>query len=175
MDQQTDKSAILDKWLEKAQEEAIKKEAQATREKEEQAAREKEEQAAYEKAMQEERERSAKWIADNMDEIRAFARSTEKRDEAKLKRTRIIAIVLAVLLVASLVGNLLQHSAQRELQDEYDHTAAAYDIMERRALTYYAFFKAAKDKMSDTRFQEAKEEAEEQLTIDTVWAVGPKW
>ena len=73
------------------------------------------------------------------------------------------------------MGNILQRSAQRDLQDEYDHTAAAYDIMERRALTYYAFYKAAKDKMSDTRFKEAKEEAEEQLTIDTVWSVGPKW
>lgn len=178
MDQQNkapDPASVLDKWLEKAREEALEKEAQANHEKEEQATREKEGQAAYEKAMQAERERSAKWIADNMDEIKAFARSTEKRDAAALKRTRIVAVVLAVLLVASLAGNLFQRSAQRELQDEYDHTAAAYDIMERRALTYYAFYKAAKDKMSDTRFKEAKEEAEEHLTIDTVWSVSPKW
>ena len=116
MDQQTDKSTALDKWLAAAQQQAEKK---------------------------------------------------------KVKRTRIVAVVLAVLLVASLAGNLFQRSAQRELQDEYDHTAAAYDIMERRALTYYAFYKAAKDKMSDTRFKEAKEEAEEHLTIDTVWSVSP--
>lgn len=178
MDQQNrapDLTSILDKWLEKAQEEALKKESQEGAEKEEQARREKEEQAAYEKAMQEECERAAKWIVDNMDEIKAFARGTEKRDAAALKRTRIVAAVLAILLAASLVGNILQRSAQRDLQDEYDHTTAAYDIMERRALTYYAFYKAAKDKMSDTRFKEAKEEAEERLTIDTVWSVGSKW
>lgn len=178
MDQQNkapDPASVLDKWLEKAREGALEKEAQANHEKEEQAMREKEEQAAYEKAMPEERERAAKWIADNMDEIKAFARSTEKRGAATLNRTRIVAVVLAVLLAASLAGNLFQRSAQRELQDEYDHTAAAYDIMERRALTYYAFYKAAKDKMSDTRFKEAKEEAEEHLTIDTVWSVSPKW
>lgn len=134
-----------------------------------------EERAEYEKVMQEVREHSAKWTADNMDEIKAFAQSTEKRDAAALKRTRIVAAVLAILLAASLVGNILQRSAQRDLQDEYEHTAAAYDIMERRALTYYAFYKAAKDKMSDTRFKEAKEEAEEHLTIDTVWSVSPKW
>lgn len=173
MDQQNkapDPASILEKYLAAAREQA-----QANHEKEEQAAREKEERAAYEKAMQEERERAAKWIVDNMDEIKAFARSTEKRDAAALKRTRIVAAVLAILLAASLVGNILQRSAQRDLQDEYDHTTAAYDIMERRALTYYAFYKAAKDKMSDTRFKEAKEEAEERLTIDTVWSVGSKW
>lgn len=104
-----------------------------------------------------------------------LAAAQQQAEKKKVKRTRIVAVVLAVLLVASLAGNLFQRSAQRELQDEYDHTAAAYDIMERRALTYYAFYKAAKDKMSDTRFKEAKEEAEEHLTIDTVWSVSPKW
>lgn len=94
MDRQTDRSSDWDKWSDEARGKL-----------------DKEEQAAYEKAMQEERERSAKWIADNMDEIKAFAQSTEKRDEVKQKRMRIIAIVLAavlaVLLIAALVGNLL--------------------------------------------------------------------
>lgn len=87
MDQQTDKNSGWDKWMDEARGKL-----------------DKEEQAAYEKAMQEERERSAKWIADNMDEIRAFARSTEKRDEAKQKRTRIIVIVLAAVLAILLIA-----------------------------------------------------------------------
>lgn len=113
-----------------------------------------------------------KWLAAAQQQVQQQAQQAEKK---KVNRTRIVAVVLAVLLVASLAGNLFQRSAQRDLQDEYDHTAAAYDIMERRALTYYAFYKAAKDKMSDTRFKEAKEEAEEHLAIDTVWSVSPKW
>lgn len=99
----------------------------------------------------------------------------QEKERKKSKHIQAAAIVLAVLLVVSLIGNVFQFSAQRKLRDEYDHTAAAYDVMERRALTYYAFYKAAKDKMSDSRFKEAKEEAEEQLTIDTVWAFNPKW
>ena len=125
MDQQTDKSAALDKWLAAAQQQAQQQAQQA--------------------------------------------------EKKKVKHTRIVAVVLAVLLVASLAGNLFQRSAQRELQDEYDHTAAAYDIMERRALTYYAFYKAAKNEMTSREFKEAKEAAEDQLTIDTVWSVSPKW
>lgn len=87
MDQQTDKNSGWGKWMDEARGKL-----------------DKEEQAAYEKAMQEERERSAKWIADNMDEIKAFAQGTEKRDEAKLKRTRIIAIVLAAVLAILLIA-----------------------------------------------------------------------
>lgn len=98
-------TSALEKYLAAAREQ----QAWANREKEKPAAREKEEQAAYEKAMQEERERAAKWIEDNKDEIKAFAKSTEERDKAKQKRTRIVvvlAVVLAVLLLAALGGLL---------------------------------------------------------------------
>lgn len=99
-------ASTLEKYLADAREQ----QAWANREKEKPAAREKEEQAAYEKAMQEERERAAKWIEDNKDEIKAFAKSTEERDKAKQKRTRIVvvlAVVLAVLLLVAFAGNLL--------------------------------------------------------------------
>jgi len=112
-----------------------------------------------------------KWLAVAQQQAQQ-AQQTEKK---KVKRTRIVSIVLVALLVASLAGNLFQLSAQRDLQDEYDHTAAAYDIMERRALTYYAFYKAAKEEMTSREFKEAKKAAEDQLTIDTVWSVSPKW
>lgn len=93
-------ASTLEKYLAAAREQ----QAWANREKEKPAAREKEEQAAYEKAMQEERERAAKWIEDNKDEIKAFAQSAEKRDEAKRKRARIIAIVLTAALVVLLLA-----------------------------------------------------------------------
>lgn len=99
-------ASTLEKYLAAAREQ----QAWANREKEKPAAREKEEQAAYEKAMRKERERAAKWIEDNKDEIKAFAKSTEERDKAKRKRTRIVvvlAVVLAVLLLAAFAGNLL--------------------------------------------------------------------
>lgn len=100
-------ASTLEKYLAAAREQ----QAWANREKEKPAAREKEEQAAYEKAMQEERERAAKWIEDNKDEIKAFAKSTEERDKAKQKRTRTIIVVLVavliILLLAAFAGNLL--------------------------------------------------------------------
>jgi uncharacterized membrane protein len=93
-------ASTLEKYLATAREQ----QAWANREKEKPPAREKEEQAAHEKAMREERERAAKWITDNMDAIKAVAQSTEKRDEAKQKRTRIIVIVLAAVLVVLLLA-----------------------------------------------------------------------
>lgn len=101
-------ASTLEKYLAAAREQ----QAWANREKGKPLAREKEEQAAHEKAMREERERAAKWIADNVDEIKVVTQSTEKRDEAKQKRTRIIAVVLAavlivVLLLAAFAKNLL--------------------------------------------------------------------
>lgn len=99
-------ASTLEKYLAAAREQ----QAWANREKEKPAAREKEEQAAYEKAMQEERERAAKWIEDNKDEIKASAKSTEERGKARRKRTRIVvvlAVVLAVLLLVAFAGNLL--------------------------------------------------------------------
>ena len=98
-------ASTLEKYLAAAREQ----QAWANREKEKPAAHEKAEQAAYEKAMQEERERAAEWIEDNKDEIKAFAKSTEERDKAKRKRTRIVvvlAVVLAVLLLAAFGGLL---------------------------------------------------------------------
>lgn len=92
-------ASTLEKYLAAAREQ----QAWANREKEKSAAREKEERAAYEKVMQEERERAAKRIEDNKDEIKAFAQSTEKRDAAKQKRTRIIVVVLAAVLVILLL------------------------------------------------------------------------
>ena len=105
-------ASTLEKYLAAAREQQAQAQAQAqaNHEKEEQATRENEEQAAYEKAMQEERERSAKWIEDNKDEIKESAKSTEERDKAKQKRTRIVvglAVVLVVLLLAAFAKSLL--------------------------------------------------------------------
>lgn len=122
-----------------------------------------------------------KWLAAAREQARLQAEAGGNPPEPsppspkRKERSKICVLLLSVFLALSIVGNVYLYFDRQNLVKRYGKLLDDYDVMEQRAMTYHAFYDAAKDVMSVGSFKKAKDAAEEQIKDETLWTLNPRW